>query len=258
MRNNNDIDIRKSQKVLTIAWNRPEKKNALTQAMYAQAAQALEEANNNTAIRVLMLKGTQDCFTSGNDIGDFLDHPATDSNSPVARFLKALVYCEKPLIAAVNGPAIGIGVTMLLHCDIVVAADSTLFSLPFTKLGLCPEGASSYLLPQLIGHQHAAELLLLGESFDAQRAYEYGLINRLVSAEDYQAVATTLALQLAAMPPQSMRVTKALMKQGQKEKLDSVLAAEFESFSRMLDAEEAKEALAAFMERRKPNFSSFE
>ncbi len=257
MANANDVLISQQNRVMSIAWNRPEKKNALTQQMYADAAAALRQADADAAVRVVFLTGRADCFTAGNDLADFLHHPATGADSPVVQFLMAIAQCRKPIVAAVNGAAVGVGTTMLLHCDLVVAAASARFSLPFAKLGLCPEGASSYLLPQLAGYQRAAELLLLGDAFDAQTARECGLVNRIAGADDYQTLGRELAERLALLPPDSVRTTKALLKRGQQGVLTDTLQAEFDQFGRMLQGPEAKEAMQAFMERRPADFSQF-
>ena len=257
MASSDHVLINQQNQVMTIAWNRPEKKNALTQAMYAEVAAALLRAGEDNAIRSVLLTGTADCFTAGNDLADFLSNPATDADSPVVQFLTAISQFSKPIVAAVNGVAVGVGTTMLLHCDLVVAADTTKFSLPFSKLGLCPEGASSYLLPQLMGYQRAAELLLLGDTFDAQTARDCGLVNRIATADDFQAVGRELAERLAAMPPDSIRTSKALLKRSQQTVLADTFAAEFEQFGRMLQGPEAKEAMQAFMERRPADFSQF-
>lgn len=257
MANDNHVLISEQNRVMTIAWNRPEKKNALTQAMYAEVAAALTAAAGNKAVRAVLLTGTADCFTAGNDLTDFLNNPATDADSPVVQFLMAISQFTKPIVAAVNGVAVGVGTTMLLHCDLVVAADTTKFSMPFAKLGLCPEGASSYLLPQLAGYQRAAELLLLGDTFDAQTARDCGLVNRIVKADDFQAVGRELAERLATLPPDSVRTSKALLKRSQHSVLADTFQTEFKEFGRMLQGPEAKEAMNAFMERRPADFSKF-
>lgn len=257
MANDNHVLISENNRVMTIAWNRPEKKNALTQTMYAEVASALLRAGEDDAIRSVLLTGTVDCFTAGNDLADFLNNPATDADSPVVQFLMAISQFSKPIVAAVNGVAVGVGTTMLLHCDLVVAADTTKFSLPFAKLGLCPEGASSYLLPQLAGYQRAAELLLLGDTFDVQTARDCGLVNRITNAENFQAVGRELAERLAVLPPDSIRTSKALLKRSQQSVLTDTFQTEFKEFGRMLEGPEAKEAMSAFMERRPADFSRF-
>lgn len=242
---------------MTIAWNRPEKKNALTQLMYEAAAEALEKAASDSAIRVVVITGTPDYFTSGNDLNDFLANPATGADSPVARFLANIALFEKPLVAAVNGAAIGVGTTMLLHCDLVVAADSTTFSMPFVKLGACPEAASSYLLPRVAGYQRAAELLLLGDNFDVQMARECGIVNRVASAQQYQSVAQALAKQLAALPPASLRTSKAFLKSDHRSAIEARMKEEGETFGHLITQPEAVEAMTAFIERRAADFSKF-
>jgi enoyl-CoA hydratase/carnithine racemase len=249
--------LSQENKVLTIAFNRPDKKNALTQEMYGIAADAIIRAEQDNDCRVVLMTGTKECFTSGNDINDFLNSSGGSGESPVIRFLFAIARFNKPLMAAVNGPAIGVGTTMLLHCDLVVAAEKALFQLPFATLGLCPEAGSSYLLAELVGHQKAAELLMLGEAFNADEALSYKLINRLSTEDNYQQEALLLAQQLAAMPPKSIRMTKALMKQRDQEVLEAAMQAEFDEFAVLLAAPEAVEAMTAFMERRPADFSKF-
>jgi len=243
--------------VMTINWNRPDKKNALTQEMYASASHALQSAANDPSVRVVVIGGTQECFTAGNDLADFLNNPPLGDDTPVARFLRTIATFEKPLIAAVNGVAVGVGTTLLLHCDLVVAADTSVLSMPFVKLGLCPEASSSYLLPLLGGHQRASELLMLGEPFDAHTAKDCGIVNRIAPAEDYQRVALDLAEQLAALPPASVRATKSLLKQSHLTNVDARMREEGEIFGRMLTQPEAIEAMSAFMERRAADFSRF-
>lgn len=257
MSNSPFMRIEQSDAILTIAWNRPEKKNAITQEMYGAAADALEMANKEHSIRAVVITGTKDCFTAGNDLADFLDNPAMDEHAPVTRFLRNIASFEKPLIAAVNGVAVGVGTTMLLHCDMVVAADSAVLSLPFVKLGLCPEAASSYLLPLLGGHQRAAELLMLGEAFSPETARECGIVNRVTSAEEYQALARSIAKQLVQLPPSSLRSTKSLLKGMHLDTIHSRIDEEAEIFANMLSQPEAIEAMSAFMERRPADFSRF-
>jgi enoyl-CoA hydratase/carnithine racemase len=250
------ILISTADSILQIRLNRPEKKNALSVAMYAAMADALEGADGNAAIRAIVIAGTDGCFTSGNDVMDFLQNPPTGSDSPVIRFLQALSTAGKPIIAAVTGLAVGIGVTMLLHCDLVYAADSATFQLPFVNLGLVPEGASSMLLPRLMGHQRASELLLLGERFDARTAHEIGLVNALVPANELAGMVQQRAAALAAKPPASLRMTKALLRR-EPESVPARMTEEGKHFSRQLVSPEAREAMEAFMQRRKPDFSRF-
>lgn len=240
--------------IRTIRINRPDKKNALTQVMYAALAQAVVDGEGDDAVRVFVLTGTGDVFTAGNDLNDFLS-VGDIASSPAAAFLRALSMASKPVVAAVNGLAIGIGATMLLHCDLVVAAEGARLQFPFINLALVPEAASSLLLPRLAGHHRAAELLLLGEAFDAAFGREIGLVNRVVPSEQVTAVAAELAGKLADKPAAALRLTKALLKTNG----DSVavrLDAEFEAFSRCLRSPELKEAVAAFFERRPPDFRS--
>ncbi|ARN75213.1 enoyl-CoA hydratase [Oceanicoccus sagamiensis] len=251
------VTISTENQVMTIAWNRPEKKNALTQLMYATAADAIKAAAEDDAVRAVLITGTQECFTAGNDLGDFLNNPASGEEAPVSQFLLAISTLEKPIVAAVNGPAVGIGTTMLLHCDMVVAADTTVFCMPFSNLGLCPEAASSFLLPRLAGHQRAAELLLLGENFDAQQAKECGIINYIAAADSYLALANDLVNKLASKPPTSIRMTKQFLKQGQDALVQERMRTEGEAFAQLLRGPEAREAMTAFMERREPDFSKF-
>ena len=257
MNEENRVVITEQDRIMTIAWNRPDKKNALTQTMYGMAADALAKAGEDDAIRVVVLTGTAECFTAGNDLNDFLSNPATGTDSPVARYLANIASFEKPIVAAVNGPAVGVGTTMLLHCDMVVATDKATFSMPFVKLGLCPEAASSYLLPLLAGYQRAAELLLLGDNFDAQMARECGIVNRVASESDYQSVAMELASKLASLPPTSLRTTKAFLKNDHRSAIEARMTEEGEAFGKLISEPEAVEAMTAFMERRAPDFSKF-
>jgi len=244
--------------ILSLSWNRPQKKNALTQEMYGLAADAFNAARDDRRVRVVLLSGGQDCFTAGNDLKDFQNNPRSDEESNVVRFLRQISTFNKPLVAAVNGPAVGVGTTMLLHCDMVVAASSAVFSLPFARLGLCPEGASSYLLPRIAGPRRAAELLMLGENFDAECALEWGIVNRVEEADQFLAAANVIAKQLASMPPASMRTTKQLLKASQAGEIAQTLTAELEHFGAMLESPEAAEAMQAFFEKRAPDFSRFE
>ncbi len=244
--------------VLRIGIHRPEKKNALSLAMYQAMADALIQADGDPAVRVILLHGSADCFTSGNDLQDFLANPPSGTESPVFRFLTAISQAKKPIVAAVNGPAIGIGTTMLLHCDLIYAGDQARFQLPFVNLGLCPEAASSILLPRLIGHPRAVELLMLGETFDASRALELGLINAILPGAKLFRHAIAQAQKLAEKPPASVRLTKQLLKAAPATSTEQALLTEAGHFQRMLGQPEAREALTAFFERRAPNFSQFE
>ncbi|MGE8396522.1 MAG: enoyl-CoA hydratase [Comamonas sp.] len=253
-----DILVHTEAGVRTITLNRVDKKNSITQAMYGTMAEALSTAATDDAVRVVVLQGDATVFSAGNDIGDFLSRQSGQGlpeQSPVFQFLHALVDFPKPLIAAVAGPAVGIGTTMLLHCDLVYAGDNAAFSMPFVNLGLCPEAASSLLLPRLMGYQRAAEALLLGEPFMAEAAMEAGLVNRVVPPTEVNGVAQSQAKKLAAKPISALIETKRLMKGGQREAVKAKMAEEGESFGSMLTQPAAREAFTAFMEKRKPDFS---
>jgi enoyl-CoA hydratase/carnithine racemase len=243
--------------VLRIQINRPEKKNALSVAMYEHMAAALKQAETDPAIRVVVIHGHPEVFTSGNDLLDFMNASQSGGSRPVMDFLKAINDAPKPLIAAVNGPAVGIGTTMLLHCDLVYAAAGSKFQLPFVNLGLCPEAASTLLLPAIIGHQRAAELLLLGEIFSAAKAHQYGLVSEIVAAGEELNAAMGAARKLVAKPPASLRVTKMLMKKAARDAAWQRMQEEGEQFGKMLQSPEAAEAFRAFFEKRTPDFSQF-
>jgi len=246
--------------VLTLTFNRVDKKNAITRAMYSALADALEAAAQDAAVRVAVIQGDVSVFTAGNDLADFLAAPPDltpgAEPAPVVRFLNILRDFPKPLVAAVAGPAVGIGATLLMHCDLVYAADNAAFSLPFVNLGLCPEAGSSMLLPQLVGYTRAAEKLLLGEAFYAEEALELGLINRIVPPGEVNAYAQAQALKLAAKPASALQATKALLKGPQKPALAALMQAELTEFGRLLQGPAAKEAIKAVMEKRKPDFSN--
>ncbi len=241
--------------VLTITLNRVDKKNSITSAMYATLAGALAQAQEDAAVRVVVMQGHATVFSAGNDIGDFLNNPPGGQDAPVFRFMRAVSSFPKPLVAAVCGPAVGIGTTMLLHCDLVYAGDNAAFSVPFVNLGLCPELASSLLLPQMFGYHRAAEALLLGEPFMAEAALEVGLVNRIVPPTEANAVAQAQARKLAAKPTSALVETKRLMKKGQAGLVAQQISDEGASFGRMLREPAAREAFGAFMEKRKPDFS---
>lgn len=237
---------------LLVRIHRPDKKNALTLAMYAALTAALEQAARDPAIGVVVLTGGGDSFTSGNDISDFLAAPPAGDDSPVFRFLAALRQFEKPLIAAVNGMAVGIGVTLLLHCDLVYARAGATLLLPFANLGLCPEAGSSLLLPRLIGYARAAELLLLGEPFSAEQALEWGLINGIgADAEATLERALAQARRLAGQPAAAVRLTKALLKRTEADALRETIALESRHFMELLRSPDALAALRAFAGRRR-------
>ena len=244
--------------VLRIEIDRPDKKNALTAAMYQAMADAIKAAEADHKVRVLLIHGKADLFTAGNDLQDFLDNPPRDDNQPVFQFLYAISQAQKPVVAAVAGAAVGIGTTMLLHCDLVYAAPNARLQLPFVNLGLVPEAASSLLLPALIGYQRAAELLLLGESFSAQKAKEIGLVTDVVPEDRLFDTAMAQAKKLAGKPAASLRLTKRLMKQGQMAAVAQRIKLESDHFGERLGSPEAKEAVSAFLEKRTPNFGRFD
>ena len=259
-----DILVHTEAAVTTITFNRVDKKNSITEAMYAAMADALVAAQADAAVRVVVFQGDMAIFSAGNDIADFLRQSAQggqqaaaqDAGEPsVWRFLRALAAFPKPLVAAVCGPAVGIGTTLLLHCDLVYAGDNAAFSMPFVNLGLCPEAASSLLLPQMLGYHRAAEALLLGEPFMAEAALEVGLVNRVVPPTECNAVAQAQARKLAGKPLSSLVETKRLMKLGQTAPVLERMAIEGDSFGRMLGEPAAREAFTAFMQKRKPDFS---
>lgn len=235
--------------VLSISFNRGQKMNALTRAMYGQLAQELNTADQEFGIRAVVLTSEGDHFTAGNDIGDFLEHPPSAEDSTVAAFLSAVHNFSKPLIAAVKGNAVGVGTTMLLHCDMVVASEDTKFSLPFTSLGLVPEAGSSFLLPRMIGHHRAAELFFTGDPFDSKYALEIGLVNYI--ADNPYEKAHELAVKIAKQPPQAIINTKALMKANIHDSVAAVMKAEFEIFAIALQSDEARQAFTEFLNRKR-------
>lgn len=243
-------------RVARIALARPEKKNALTGEMYAQLAAALLAAGRDPQVRVVLLQGSRECFTAGNDISDFLKR-APEESSPVFGLFQVLPALEKPVVAAVAGPAVGIGTTLLLHCDLVFAAADARLQLPFVPLGIVPEFGSTLLLPRLSGYQRAAKLLLLGQPFTAQEAFEAGIVTEVVSKEMLFEKAEAAAAMLAALPPESLKLTKRLMKQGTAKELEARIAEEGRMFIERLASPEAKEAMSAFLEKRKADFSRF-
>jgi enoyl-CoA hydratase/carnithine racemase len=234
--------------VLTLSFNRPAKMNALTRAMYAGLAKGLNDAAGDFGIRTVILTSEGNHFTAGNDIVDFMDNPPTSDSSEVAQFLAALLNFPKPLIAAVKGNAVGVGTTMLLHCDVVVASPSANFSMPFASLGLVPEAGSSFLFPALVGYQRAAKIFFTGESFGADAALEMGLIAEIDS--DALAGATKIAQHIAEQPPQAIINTKALLKARNHESVAAVMKAEFEIFAMALQSDEAMEAFMKFMAKK--------
>ena len=245
------------ERVLRIEIARPEKKNALTQEMYAAMADALAAADGDGAIRVVLIHGARDCFTAGNDLKDFLERPPHTETNPTFRFLRGIAKFGKPLLAAVNGAAVGIGTTMLLHCDLVYAAPGARFQLPFVPLGLVSEAGSSFLLPYIAGYQRAAELLMLGQPFDSDKAYAAGFVTAVVPEAQLLDRARAGALAVAALPPAAVRATKALMRGRFASRVTEAMNEEGKVFTERLASPEAREAMTAFFEKRKPDFSRF-
>lgn len=243
--------------VATIEIARPEKKNALTQAMYGAMADALVAANTDPAVRAVLITGQPGIFTSGNDLEDFMQRPPQTQDTPVYRFMRALLDCEKPVVAAVTGAAIGIGTTMLLHCDFVYVSDEARLAMPFVGLGLVPEFASSLVLPQRIGHLKAAEKLLLGDPFSGAEAVELGLANAVLPSGEVVAHARRVAERFNALAPAAVRESKKLMRAPQRAQIGAVIETESQVFGERLRSPEAREAFQAFFEKRKPDFSSF-
>jgi enoyl-CoA hydratase/carnithine racemase len=249
------IDI--ADGIQTICISRPRKKNALTIEMYSAMTKALRRADTDADVRVTLITGVDGMFTAGNDIFDFLERPPVDETSSVMQFLFTISTAETPIVAAVNGDAVGVGVTMLLHCDMVYAGETARLQLPFINLALVQEAGSSLLLPQMMGHQRAAELLMLGEPFSADVGHEAGFITAVCPDDEVLTTAQATARLLAAKPPAALRTVKALMKQANADVLRETILTEASHFGRMMQSPEAIEAFEAFTERRKPDFSKF-
>ena len=242
-----DIIVTKDQGVLSLGFNRPTKKNALTRQMYSILAEEISSANSDDEIGAVLIYGEGNDFTSGNDVNDFLEHPPTGNESPVWHFLTAIRDFTKPLVAAVSGRAVGVGTTMLFHCDYVIAGEGSKFSMPFVNLGLVPEAGSSYLLPLIAGHHRAAELFMFGEACSAQRGYEVGFVNEVVSDEELAIRAGERAKQLADQPRTAMRETKRLLRQLHQKQLAAVMDEEAKLFTAALESDEAREAFMNFL-----------
>jgi enoyl-CoA hydratase/carnithine racemase len=234
--------------VQIIRFNRPEKMNALTREMYGDLARLLNEAGGDFGVRAVVLTSVGDHFTAGNDIFDFMNNPPTAEDSTVALFLSSLLNFPKPLIASVKGNAVGVGTTMLLHCDIVIASEDAAFSMPFTSLGLVPEAGSSLLFPALVGYQRAAKVFFTGEPFSADFAEEIGLVAEIVVDSDAEAI--KIAQKIAAQPPTAIINTKALMKASKHEAVEAVMRAEFQLFALALESEEFADAAMKFMSKK--------
>ncbi len=243
--------------VATIEIARPERKNALTAAMYQAMADALDAAQADPAVRVVLLTGHESIFTAGNDLEDFMKRPPSEESAPVFQFMQALVRIEKPVIVAVRGAAIGIGVTLLLHCDFVYLAEDSRLTMPFVSLGLVPEFGSSLLLPALMGHARATEKLLLSEPLSAQEAVSVGLASKALPSAEVLEHAQKVAQRLCALPPGAVRESKRLMRAGNRSSVLEAIDTERKVFAQRLLSPEAKEAFSAFFEKRKPDFSKF-
>jgi enoyl-CoA hydratase/carnithine racemase len=264
MKDDRHILTRVEDNILHIEFNRPDKKNAITRDMYLKLAEAFANADSDKSVRVIFITGRGGCFTGGNDVKDFFDHAAkknlpenSEERSAGRNFLYTIRSVKKPVVAAVNGHAIGIGVTMLLHFDLVYSSETAEFQIPFVNLGLCPEGGSSLLLPQMMGHKRAAEILLLGEKFDSKKAYELGLINGIFPEDELMDSALEKAGRIAELPAASIILTKSMMKSNNSEILNKIMDYELECFAERLVSPEAQEAFSAFFEKRKADFSGF-
>jgi enoyl-CoA hydratase/carnithine racemase len=250
-----EIITERSGNILRVELNRPTKRNAMTSRMYEALADIFNEAAKDERTRIVLWHGAGDSFCAGNDIEDFLKNPPGPGESPQARLMNAFVDFDKPLVAAVNGAAIGGGTTMLTHCDFVYAGESTKFQMPFINLAVVPEFGSSCSVPARIGHIRAAELILLGLPFDARRAADLGFVTEVVPDHDVLATATETARKLAAKPAGALQASKRLMKGPFREQIKAAMRAENEEFSARVRSDDAKEALAAFLEKRRPDFN---
>ncbi|HZD95704.1 MAG TPA: enoyl-CoA hydratase [Candidatus Sulfotelmatobacter sp.] len=250
------VAVSVQDRILTIRMNRPEKKNAVTQEMYRIMMEALRQAQADAAVRVVLITGSEQCFTAGNDLEDFLKAKPGETSHALL-FLEALATAQKPMVAAVSGVAVGLGTTMLLHCDLVYASSTARFQLPFVNLGISPEAGSSYILPAMVGQRRAAELLLLGDPFSAETARDLGIVNEVLPEGEVLSRATARAQQLAEKPPAALRNARALMKKGSEAAIAEAMARELKEFGPLLVGPEAKEAFTAFLQRRKPDFSRF-
>jgi enoyl-CoA hydratase/carnithine racemase len=251
------IRARTENRIAYVELARLDKKNALTGEMYGQLADAIAAADKDAQARVVMLRGAPDCFCAGNDVGDFLKRPPLVEGSPSARFFFAMQELRKPMVAAVGGPAVGIGTTMLLHCDFVYVSDEARLAMPFVSLGLVPEFASSLVLPQLMGHRRAAEKLLLGDPFTAEQAVECGIASAVLPAAEVVNHARRIAERFNSLPPGAVRQAKRLLREPQHEQILQTIRSEAQIFADRLRSPEAMEAFQAFFQKRKPDFSKF-
>ena len=249
------INVTRDGGILTIRFDRAEKKNAITVAMYQAMADALVEAEGDDTVKVVLFTAAGDTFTAGNDLGDFMQKPPVGADSPVMKFLAAISSATKPVVAAVDGNAVGVGLTMLLHCDLVYASDRATLRTPFVDLGLVPEAASSLLLPRVIGHQRAAQMLLLCDAIHAPEAHALGLVNQVVAPSELEAVARKACERLAAKPPRALKLTKALLRETRYATVPERIAHEGQIFAAQLGSAEVREAISAFFAKRTPDFS---
>jgi len=240
-----------------IEIRRAEKKNALTQEMYVALKEAFDKASADDSVRVVLLIGAPGVFCSGNDIASFLAHPIRDEDAPVLRFLRTIIPFGKPIVAGVAGMAVGIGTTMLLHCDYVVASEDAQFSTPFVNLGLCPEAGSSLMLPLAIGHKRASEMLLFGDRVSAAAMFDWGLVNALVPNDKLVEIVEARARALAVKPPEALRMAKRLLRRTLVPAALEAMSVEAKEFGALLNSAAAKECLSAFMEKRAPDPAKF-
>lgn len=238
-------------RVFVIQIHRPEKKNALLPGMYRALADGLKQADDDDAINTIVIRGVDDCFTSGNDVNGFVGDSSATGERPSVYFMHALHETGKPLIAAVSGLAIGIGTTMLFHCDLVYASENCFLQLPFTRLGVCPEAGSSFLLPRQVGYLRAAELMLLGDRFSASKACEYGIVNEVLSQHQYMDYALAKAHELATLPSEAVQASKRLMKRPIENVIPAAIESELQEFSRLLQTSEAQAIMQAFLNKKK-------
>ena len=251
------IAYQSDQGVATLTFDRPAKKNAITAEMYEQFVAGLQQAASDASVRAVLVAGAGGTFTAGNDLKDFSNPKFAQADSPVISFMQGLAAFEKPVVAAVQGMAVGIGVTMLLHCDLVYAADDATFSMPFTSLGLVPEFASTLLLPQIAGRARAAEKLLLGKPFPAAEAVVMGIANAVLPSADVVAHSQKVARMFSTLPPGAVRDTKKLLRQPQAAAVKEAILREASYFGPRLAGDEAREAISAILEKRAPDFSKF-
>lgn len=248
------INVTLNDRILEVVIERPDAKNALTVDMYDRLTDAFMQARDDDDVRVAVLRGAGGVFTAGNDLADFIQNPPTSEDSPVYRFLRAVIDFPKPLIAAVDGWAVGVGTTVLLHCDLVYASARAKFKMPFVDLAVVPEAGSSLILPRMLGHQKAAELLFFSETFNAEQAAEFGIVNDIFPADELIEQVRARAARLVTKAPESLRQTKALLKGCQSKSLDETMQVEAELFISRLASDEFKEAVSAFFEKRTPEF----